>query len=150
MSTQGTADQSSGSERQERILRILLYIFGGLPVTALVAVVMPTEWMDTTHRWLGLGEMPRAPIVEYLTRSLSLLYVVVGAMWLYMSIDVRRYAPLIAFGSIVTAASGVVLVGVDLYAGMPHFWTFTEGPGLVVLTLYMWHLARSVSRQSAQ
>ena len=107
MTSRGTTGQDAGTQRQERILRILLRVAGGLPLTALLAVVMPTEWMDATHRWLGLGELPRAPIVEYLTRSLSLLYAVFGALWLYMSTDVRRYAPLIAFGSAVTAASDV-------------------------------------------
>lgn len=137
----------STTERQERILRVLLYIFGGMPLAALLAMVMPTDWMDASHRWLGLGELPRAPIVEYLTRSVSLLYAIFGAFWLYMSVDVRRYAPLIAFGSIVAGASGVVLVGVDLWAGMPHFWTFTEGPSVMVFAAWMWHLARSISRQ---
>ena len=33
---------------------------GSLPV------FMPVSWMAATHRWLGLGEMPTGPIVEYL------------------------------------------------------------------------------------
>jgi hypothetical protein len=31
---------------------------------ALVAVFMPMSWMAATHRWLGLGEMPTAPVVD--------------------------------------------------------------------------------------
>lgn len=46
-----------------------------------------------------------------------------------------------------SAAAALVLTGVDLYAGMPHSWTFSEGPGAMAIALYMWYLARSISRQ---
>lgn len=47
-------------------------------LTALVAVVMPYEWMNVIHRQAGLGELPHVPIVGYLTRSISALY---GPSW---------------------------------------------------------------------
>ena len=48
---------------------VLLLRFVGVPALfALVAVFMPSSWMASTHRWLGLGEMPTAPVVEYLAR----------------------------------------------------------------------------------
>ena len=57
--------------KSDKALVLLLRIVGGPAVFALVAVVMPTSWMAATHRWLGLGEMPTGPVVEYLARSLS-------------------------------------------------------------------------------
>ena len=53
------------------LLRCLLVFNGVMVLLALPAVFMPTAWMDYFHRDLGLGPLPRGPIVEYLTRSIS-------------------------------------------------------------------------------
>ncbi len=133
-------------ERTEKALRILLQVVGVIVLTAVLAIVMPTPWMDSIHRWLGLGELPRAPIVEYLTRSLSLMYALFGALMLYMARDVRRYAPLLVFFAAVSVAAGVVLLGIDIYAGLPLDWILSEGPGAVVLSLVILVLARRVAK----
>ena len=62
---------------------VLLLRFVGVPALfALVAVFIPVSWMAATHHWLGLGEMPTAPVVEYLARSVSAFYALVGALCL--------------------------------------------------------------------
>ncbi len=129
-------------DRSEKILRILLRVLGVWLLTAVLAIVMPTPWMDAIHRWLGLGELPRAPIVEYLTRSLSLMYALLGALLFYMAGDVRRYAPLIVFFAFVSIPAGVFLLGIDLYAGMPLDWVLAEGPSSIVLAVVIIFLAR--------
>jgi hypothetical protein len=53
--------------------------------------------MAATHRWLGLGEMPTGPVVEYLARSLSAFYAVMGALCLVVAADLERYRPLVRF-----------------------------------------------------
>src|SRR5262245_27062262 len=55
--------------KSEKALVLLLRIVGVPALFALVAVFMPVSWMAATHRWLGLGEMPTGPVVEYLARS---------------------------------------------------------------------------------
>ena len=55
--------------KSDKVLVILLRFGGVIALFAVVAVVMPTSWMAATHRWLGLGEMPTGPVVEYLARS---------------------------------------------------------------------------------
>jgi hypothetical protein len=65
------------------VLVILLRYFLRIPgLFGLDAVFVPLSWMDATHRWLGLGEMPTAPVVEYLARSVSAFYAVLGALCL--------------------------------------------------------------------
>ena len=54
-----------------KLLAIVLRVVGVTTLLALFAVVMPMPWMVATHRWLGLGEMPRDAVVEYLARSLD-------------------------------------------------------------------------------
>ena len=62
---------------------------------ALPAVFMPVEWMAAIHRWLGLGELPATPLVEYLARSTSALYVLLGSLFFVIAGDLRRYAAIV-------------------------------------------------------
>src|SRR6516164_5480021 len=128
--------------KSDKALVLLLRIVGGPAVFALVAVVMPTSWMAATHRWLGLGEMPTGPVVEYLARSLSAFYAVMGALCLVLAADLERYRPLVRFLGVAFALMSVVFLGVDLAAGMPWWWTASEGPGGVVFGVLLLVLAR--------
>ena len=126
---------------------ILLRYFLGIPgLFALVAVFMPVSWMAATHRWLGLGEMPTGPIVEYLARSLSAFYALVGALCLVMASDLERYRPLVRFFGVCLALLGIIFTGVDLAAGMPWWWTAFEGPPGVPVGALIYFLARPVHR----
>jgi hypothetical protein len=122
----------------------LMCAVGGL--FALVPVFMPWSWMAATHRWLGLGEMPTGPIVEYLARSLSAFYALVGALCLAMASDLDRYRPLVRFFGVCLALLGIVFTVVDLAAGMPWWWTALEGPGAVPIGALVYVLARPVHR----
>lgn len=128
----------------ERGLRLLLRAVGALDLCALGAVIMPVDWMALTHARLGLGELSDAPIVGYLTRSASALYALHGATILLAAGDVRRYSPLIsllAYGAVIL---GGTLVGIDLAAGMPWYWTVAEGPTYLLIGLAMLALQRQV------
>ena len=104
--------------KSDKVLVILFrYLLGIGSLFALVPVVMPWSWMAATHRWLGLGEMPIGPIVEYLARSLSAFYALVGALCLVMASDLDRYRPLVRFFGVCLALLGIVFTGVDLAAG---------------------------------
>src|SRR5947209_5572660 len=97
----------------DKVLVILFrYLLGIGSLFALVPVVMPVSWMAATHRWLGLGEMPTGPIVEYLARSLSAFYALVGALCLVMASDLDRYRPLVRFFGVCLALLGIVFTGV--------------------------------------
>lgn len=127
----------------DKALVLLLRLVGVPALFALVAVVMPTSWMAATHRWLGLGEMPAGPVVEYLARSVSAFYALVGALCLVVASDLDRYRPLVRFLGVAFALMSVVLLGVDLAAGMPWWWTASEGPGGVVFGALVFVLART-------
>jgi hypothetical protein len=128
--------------KSDKALVILLRIVGVPALFALVAVVMPTSWMAATHRWLGLGELPTGPVVEYLARSLSAFYAVMGALCLVVAADLDRYRPLVRFLGVAFALMSVVLLAVDLAAGMPWWWSASEGPGGVVFGVLLFFLAR--------
>jgi hypothetical protein len=110
-------------------LAVVLRVLGCVDLLALVAVVMPREWMAQGHAWAGLGELPPAPIVGYLARSASFLYALHGAAVVFISFDVARYRPLITFLAAAALVHGAVMLGIDLAEGMPLWWTAVEGPG---------------------
>ena len=86
--------------------------------------------------------MPTGPVVEYLARSLSAFYAVMGALCLVLASDLERYRPLVRFLGAAFALMSLVLLGVDLAAGMPWWWSASEGPGGVVFGALLFVLAR--------
>src|SRR3954452_12863492 len=128
--------------RVDKALVILLRFVGVTALFALVAVVMPVSWMAATHRWLGLGEMPTGPVVEYLARSLSAFYALVGALCLVVAADLERYRPLARFLAATFAVMGAVQTGIALSAGLPWWWTAVEGPPTAAVGALMVFLAR--------
>ena len=129
---------------RERALILLLRVSGGVMLLALFAIVLPTQWMAATHRWLGLGEFPASPLVDYLTRSASALYAIYGGLLVLLARDVRRFAPVIVYLAVTGLAFGVVMIGVDFAAGMPRYWSVGEGPLVLVLSAVIFWLARSI------
>ena len=109
-------------------LKILLRLFGTSSLFALVAVFMPTRWMASVHGSLGLGAFPESPLTEYLTRSLSLFYFLIGLLLWALSNDLERYRPLVRWVGWASLVGGGFLLGIDLYARLPVWWTWHEGP----------------------
>jgi len=125
----------------------LLRILGVLTLTALVGTVMPTDWMSEVNDRLGLDPLQRSPLTEYLTRSLSAVYALFGALTLFVSRDVGRYQPFILFAGKLTVLLGVFLSVLDFWAGMPASWSWGEGPPTVALGWWMVWLAGRVEAE---
>ena len=108
--------------------------FGGCVLTvAFLAVLMPVEWMAASHQALGLGEFPRQPIVDYLARSVSALYGFHGILLFVVATDPVKYRAIVTYLVAMTIGFGVIMIGIDLHAGLPLWWTAVEGPSLLVL-----------------
>ena len=128
----------------ERQLQWLLRALGVFDLLALGGVVMPEHCMAIVHAWLGMGELPQAPVVGYLARSASLMYAQHAVVFLFLSRDVRHYRPLISFMAVVAIVSGLALLAIDLWTGIPIFWTVIEGPGYIALAVaVLWLQTRS-------
>jgi hypothetical protein len=111
-----------------RLLTALLRVAGVATVTAFLAVLLPQHWMSATHEWLGLGEFPRAPVVDYLARSAAALYGFHGLLVLLVSTDALKYRVFVSYVAFVNLTFGLILLAIDLNAGMPWWWTAGEGP----------------------
>jgi hypothetical protein len=114
-------------DRRIRTLVLLLRIAGCVTASAFLAIFLPVEWMASTHRWLGLGEFPRAPVVDYLARSIAALYGFHGVLLLIISGDPVRYRTIVSYVAAMNFIFGVIVLAVDLHAGLPAMWTLLEG-----------------------
>lgn len=125
----------------ERWIRLWLWVSGGALITAFLASLLPNEWMRLVHEeWLGMGTYPASPLVEYLSRSIALLYGFHGSLVLIASTDLHRFRPIIVFLGWLNTLFGVAVTVIDWKAGMPWYWTLGEGPsigfmGVVLLLL---------------
>ena len=118
-------------------------------LTAVIPAVMPVAWMRDIHRLLGMGELPQGPIVGYLTRSLSAMYAMHGALVCFASLDVRRFLPVIKCLAVPAIVFGGGMLWLDIAVGMPLPWTIGEGPFIVALGGAMLWLAGRVDGRSA-
>ena len=116
---------------QSRLL-VLLLRFGGVVTSAgFLAVFLPVDWMAAAHQWLGLGEFPRAPIVDYLARSIAALYGFHGVLLLIVARRPAQYRPIVRYIGVLNVVLGLLLMFIDVHAGMPSLWTLAEGPPIV-------------------
>lgn len=126
-------------------LRVGFIVVGASAVLALPFVFVPTKWMDEIHQWLGMGPMPQGPIVEYLARSLSAFYTILGALMLMTAWDIRRFAPIVTWWGITGIGLGASLLWVDLSFGMPAWWTWGEGPWVILIGVLILVLQRKAA-----
>jgi hypothetical protein len=131
---------------QEKTLALLLRIAGGILMFAWPAIFLPVDWMVQGHRLVGLGEFPASPLVDYLTRSIAVLYGMNGLLRLVIAGAVRHYRLVVAYVAVMDVVFGVFITVIDLHAGMPSMWTLAEGPPVIILGLWMLWLLRSVPK----
>lgn len=127
----------------ERRLVWFLRFTAAMFLAAAPAVIMPTDWMRAIAEWHDLY-FPDWPLVQYLARSMSALYMMMGAGYAFMSLDVRRYLPLLRFSVPATAAFDVTAVILDIAIEMPLAWTLGEAVAIFAWTGALWWLVRRV------
>jgi len=132
------------SQSAEKALTGLLRFLGALTLLAVFAAIMPTTWMSAANDSLGLAPLDRSPLMEYLTRSLSAIYALLGALTLYVAGDVKRYADFVAFAGGLTILFGLFLTMLGGWADLPAAWVWFEGPPTMFLGGLMFWLARQV------
>jgi hypothetical protein len=132
-----------------RILKILLRIAGACIVMAFPTLLMPVEWMAVVHERVGLGEFPRAPVVDYLARSTAGLYGFHGVLLLVVSTDPVRFSPIVTYVGALNVIFGLMLIAIDLHAGMPPIWSMLEGPPIIAFGIVLFVLnGRSLRSQT--
>jgi len=126
-----------------RILVVVLRLGAALTGSAFLAMLMPVESMAATHRWLGLGEFPRVPITDYLTRSVAALYGFHGVLLFLISRDPVRHRVFVRYVGWMNVLFGIFLLLIDLHAGLPRWWTLGEGPPVTMIGATVLYLSRT-------
>jgi hypothetical protein len=125
-----------------RLLAALLRLEGTIEVLAFVAVVMPHAWMAAAHRWLGMGELSTFPLLDYMIRSVSLLYGLHGVLLLLLATDVMRFRLLIIYTAASYLLAAVAFSAIDLRNSMPWWWSVSEVGSVFSLALVLFWLLR--------
>ena len=122
-------------------LRLLLGIIGIGLLMATIPLFFPVSWMAAIHGWLGLGEFPETPITLYLARSTSLLYAIHGSIMLLTALKIDQLGTLVPLLGWIHVVIGLAMLGIDLSARMPWYWTAAEGVPISLaglLLLWLW------------
>jgi hypothetical protein len=127
---------------QLQYLKLLLRIGGVVTGSAFFAMLLPVEWMASTHERLGMGTFPRAPVVDYLARSVAAFYGFHGVLLFVVAQDPVRLRPIVTYLAAFNIIFGVMLIAIDVYAGMPAWWTTSEGPVVIVIGIMLTILRR--------
>ena len=135
-----------GSHTRMTALTVILRLVGLIALTAFFAMVLPGAWMASTHRALGFGEWPQTPVFEYLARSIAALYGFHGGLLVLISGDPARHAAIVKYMAVMYVAFGLIVLAIDLEAGLPMWWTAAEGPPLVMIGVLIAFLARDLRR----
>lgn len=115
---------------------------------AIVAVFMPLSWMASVHEFLGLRKMPEGPIVEYLARSLSALYALLGCWIFYLSGRVPTQLGFVRLFGVLFTIFGMVLWWIGVKSAMPITWVLLEGPPAILLGLWIIYCCRGADSSS--
>lgn len=132
----------------EKILSWLLMITGCGLMVAFLFVLMPGSQMASIHQWLGLGEMPDAPITLYLARSTSLLYGIHGVLMFVCGRNIQKYSELVPVFGWLHVVIGLTMLAIDLSSGMPWWWTTFEGVPIAMAGLLIVWLNKKATEQA--
>lgn len=132
---------------KEEIQKVLLRLAGAFEILAFIAVVMPRSWMEISHEWLGLGQMPHGPVLMFLIRQASYTYGMHGISLWVLALDVKRFRPLIILNGIAYLLAAPVFALIDYTAGMPPWWTIGDAVGCGGLGVVLLWCSLSGSRR---
>jgi len=131
-----------------RLQAWILRLVAAAEMLAFIAAFMPRSWMEAGHRWLGLGEMPDGPLVNFIVRQTSFTWGLHGvALWL-IATDVVRYRPLVILTGLGFLAAAPAFVWFDASAGMPWSWIASDGGACFVVGALLLWLEWRAGRQS--
>lgn len=125
-------------------LTVILRLAGLITLAAFFAMVMPAAWMASAHHALGFGDWPETPVFEYLARSIAALYGFHGGLLLLIAGDPARHVAIVKYMAFMYVAFGLIMLAIDLDAGMPTWWTLAEGPPIAMTGVLIAVLARDL------
>ena len=127
---------------------IFLRVMGTASFFAILFIYVPHSWMDSVHKYLGMGPLPTGPIVGYLARSTSAFYTFLGGLLWVCSFDLERFLPILKFLGYAFCLFGLSIFVIDWIEGMPLFWKVAEGPIDTLFGIVVLYFAKHISPPS--
>ena len=112
-----------------RQLSVALRVMAGLDMLAVAAMAAPWSWLSWAARLNGYEIGETVPLVHYLTRTASGMYVVYGALLWFLSLRPVHHASVIRFLAWLSVVHSFAVLAVDWAVGMPLFWCTSEFGG---------------------
>lgn len=129
-----------------RFLAVVLRIGGSVELLAIFSVFLPRLWMEQAHESLGLGEMPRGVVVDFLIRQSSLYYAMHGLLLWFLASDPRRFQPIIRLMGWTFLLFGPAFCTINLTVGTPLWWALSDPAACALLGLLLLHGDRQLTR----
>lgn len=120
--TEGDRDRGVWVQRQAWLLRLAAVI----DMLAFPWVVVPRSWMEASHAWLGMGEMPAGAVVDFTIRQSAFFYGMHGILLWWLSRDVVRFQPIVRLIGWTYLIFGPVFFLIDWTSGTPSWWTWCD------------------------
>ena len=115
-------DRGVWAQRQAWLLRLAAVI----DMLAFPWVVVPRSWMEASHAWLGMGEMPAGAVVDFTIRQSAFFYGMHGVLLWWLSRDVVRFQPIVRLIGWTYLIFGPVFFLIDWTSGTPSWWTWCD------------------------
>jgi hypothetical protein len=109
-----------------RATATFLYGLSILQLLTAGIAIMPTEWIEAWHKWLGLGAMPHDPLLLYAVRGGGFVQGAIGVLLWIMACDVVRYRPLIMAVALIFLCSSPAFYLIDSIVRLPLFWCLLD------------------------
>jgi hypothetical protein len=134
--------------KAEKSLQWILRLSAAVFAVAIFAVFLPTAWMVKVGEHMKVAPLPTEyPIFQYLARSESLLYALLGGICWIVSMDLRRYRPLVIYLSATGLLYASIMCPIDFIFKMPLRWSTHEGPMVFLFSLLMLWLSFKIQKQ---
>lgn len=128
-----------------RQLSVALRIMAGLDMLAVTAMAAPWSWLSWAAQLNGYEIGETVPLVHYLTRTASGMYVVYGALLWFLSLRPAHHASVIRFLAWTSVVHSAAVLAVDVTVGMPLLWTISEFGGHLAEAVVLLVLLRRAS-----
>ena len=131
-----------------RQLSVALRAMAVLDWLAFSAMVAPWSVLARAARQYGFEIEQANPLVHYLARTASGMYVVYGAILWYVASEPERYAKLIRFLAWLAMAHSLAVLAIDVAEQMSPTWYLPEFFGHVAESVVMLFLLRRANLPS--
>ena len=72
-----------------------------------------------------------------IARSVAALYGFHGVLLIIISGDPIRYRDIVSYVAVMNILFGLIVLAIDIHAGMPLAWTVVEGPSIVLFGIVL-------------